>query len=327
MSERIESIGGFRDAADHRRDGPGVRSYGQALLEAARRDERIVCLGADLSQPTETHLFRDALPERFFMMGIQEANMVGAASGMARAGDIPFAHSFCVFVTRRVYDQVACQLAYPKLNVTLAGFIPGLQTPLGVTHQAIDDVALMRALPNMHVFEPCGPEQVGAAVDAALAVDGPVYLRMQVAQGKADESVPLQPLEPGRGRLVRDGGDVAILAAGVMVREALAAADALAAEGISAAVANMASLKPFDSDLVASLGRRCRAMVTAENHSVIGGLGSAAAEALAMSGVSTRFSMIGVGDVFAEGASAAYLMRKYGLTSDAIAARARSLLA
>ena len=165
-------MGGFKDARLYRQEALSARSYGRALLAEAMADERIVCLGADLSQPTETYLFRDQIPERFFMMGIQEANMVGAAAGMARVGDIAFAHSFCVFVTRRVYDQVAMQAAYPKLNVKLAGFIPGLTTPLGVSHQAIDDIALMRALPNMAVIEPSGPEQVAAAVRPAWTTTG-----------------------------------------------------------------------------------------------------------------------------------------------------------
>jgi transketolase len=326
MSEAAtESMGGFKDARFYRQEALGARSYGRALLAEAMADPRIVCLGADLSQPTETYLFRDQIPERFFMMGIQEANMVGAAAGMARAGDIAFAHSFCVFVTRRVYDQVAMQAAYPKLNVKLAGFIPGLTTPLGVSHQAIDDIALMRALPNMAVIEPSGPEQVAAAVRAALDYDGPVYLRLQVAQGRPDDSVPLAPLELGRGLVVREGTDAAILACGMMVGEALAAAEALAARGVSVTVANMASLKPFDAALAVELARRHPIVVTAENHSVIGGLGSATAEALALAGAWTRFGMVGVGDVFAEGGTTAFLMRRYGLTADHIAEKVMSL--
>lgn len=320
-----ESMGGFKDARLYRQEALSARSYGRALLAEAMADERIVCLGADLSQPTETYLFRDQIPERFFMMGIQEANMVGAAAGMARVGDIAFAHSFCVFVTRRVYDQVAMQAAYPKLNVKLAGFIPGLTTPLGVSHQAIDDIALMRALPNMAVIEPSGPEQVAAAVRASLDYDGPVYLRMQVAQGRPDESAPLSPLDLGRGLILREGADAAILACGMMVGEAMSAAETLAAQGISVTVANMASLKPFDSDLAVRLARSHPVLVTAENHSVIGGLGSATADALALAGAATRFGMIGVQDVFAEGATTAFLMQRYGLTADHIVQRVKAL--
>jgi transketolase len=321
----ITGMGGFKDAQFYRQEALSARSYGQALLAAAKADERIVCLGADLTQPTETYLFRDQIPERFFMLGIQEANMVGVAGGMARAGDIPFAHSFCVFITRRVYDQIAMQAAYPKLPVKLVGFIPGLATELGVSHQAIDDIALMRALPNMAVIEPSGPEQIGAAFAAALAYDGPVYLRLSIALAKPDETTPLVTCELGNGLVLREGSDVAILACGSMVAQALAAADELAGQGISATVANMASLKPVDTALTERLAREHRVLITAENHSVIGGLGSAVAETLALAGVATRFAMIGVRDVFAEGGTTPYLMEKYGLTARHIVERAVAL--
>ena len=321
----VDSMGGFKDARDHRHEALTSRTYGRALLAEAQANPNIVCLGADLSQPTETYLFRDELPDRFFMMGIQEANMVGAAAGMARCGDIAFAHSFCVFITRRVYDQVAMQAAYPNLPVKLAGFIPGLTTPLGVSHQAIDDIALMRALPNMTVIEPSGPEQVAAVVRAAVDHPGPVYLRMQVAQARPDETTPLQPFSLGRGQVLSEGEDVAILACGMMVEAAQVAAAELAGRGLSATVVNMASLKPFDADLAVSLGRRHRILVTAENHSVIGGLGSMTAEALMLAGVSTRFGMVGVADVFAEGATTEYLVKHYGLTADHIVQKVLTL--
>jgi transketolase len=320
-----ESLGGFKDARLYRQEALSARSYGKALLAEAKADERIVCLGADLTQPTETYLFRDQIPERYFMMGIQEANMVGVAAGMARTGQIAFAHSFCVFITRRVYDQVAMQAAYPRLPVKLVGFIPGLATALGVSHQAIDDVALMRALPNMAVIEPAGPEQIASAVRATLEYDGPVYLRMVIAGGRPDESIPLMGLEFGKGQVLTEGSDVAIAASGMMVKEALAAAKLLAEKGLSATVANFACLKPFDRDLVCELARRHRVLVTAENHSVIGGLGSAVAETLALAGLSPRFGMIGVQDVFAEGGTTQYLFERYGLTAQHIADKAISL--
>ena len=322
----VQSLGGFKDARDYQRETLSARSYGKALLAAARADERIVCLGADLTQPTETYLIRDQIPERFVMLGIQEANMIGVAGGMARSGDIPFAHSFCVFVTRRVYDQIAMQVAYPNLPVKIVGFIPGLNTALGVSHQAIDDLALMRALPNMTVLEPCGPEQIGAAVRTAVACDGPVYLRMSIPTAVSDEAVPLLPLDRGKALMMAEGSDVAIIAVGTMVSEALGARQLLEQKGISASVANFASLKPFGNDLVEELAQRHAAIVTAENHSVIGGLGSATAEALALAGISTRFGMVGVRDVFAEGGTTRYLMERYGLTAAHIAAKACALL-
>ena len=319
-----DGMGGFRDIR-YAEATAGARSYGKALLAAAEVDPRIVCLGADLSQPTQTTFFRDAIPERFFMLGIQEANMVGVAGGMARAGDIPFAHSFCVFITRRVFDQVAMQVAYPKLPVKLVGFIPGLTTELGVSHQAIDDIALMRALPNMAVIEPSGPEQVGAAVAAALTYDGPVYLRLGLARGAPDEMTPLQDLELGRGAIVRDGADVAVFTSGAMVGHALEAAELLAGDSLTTTVVNMASIKPLDSDLVVRLARSHKVVLTYENHSTIGGLGSAVAEVIALSGLAPRFGMVGVNDVFAEGGSTPYLFGKYGLTARDLYRAAKAL--
>ncbi|MBP0114392.1 transketolase family protein [Bradyrhizobium vignae] len=322
---KAKGMGGFEDIR-HSAASNNVRTYGAALLAAAEADERIVCLGADLTKPTQTVAFRDALPERFFNMGIQEANMVGAAGGMARTGDIPFAHSFCVFITRRVYDQVAMQVAYPNLPVKLVGFIPGISTELGVSHQAIDDIALMRALPNMAVIEPSGSEQVGSVLVAVLAHNGPVYLRMALCESLPDENIPLQPFALGRGNVLRQGRDIAIFAIGEMVSEANKAADILAEQGISATLINMASIKPLDRDLVLHAAKTHRAILTAENHSVIGGLGAAVAETIALAGVSARFAMIGIQDVFAEGGSMAFLLKKYGTSADHIVAKCGDLL-
>jgi transketolase len=321
-----EGMGGFKDIRHVSPATLDARSYGRALLAAAHDDERIVCLGADLSQPTQTDLFRDQIPDRFFMMGIQEANMVGAAGGMARVGDIPFCHSFCAFITRRVYDQVAMQVAYPNLPVKLVGFLPGLATELGPSHQAIDDVALMRALPNLIVLEPQGPEQVGAAVAAALTYPGPVYLRLMVDRGKANDDVPLVPLAIGKGLVVRQGRDIALIAAGIMVREATRTADLLAEKGISASVVNMGCLKPIDSNLVREMGTTHRAILTIENHSRIGGLGSAGAEVRVECALSVRFAMAAINDVFSEGASLNYLLEKHGLNAASLCVTALRLL-
>ncbi len=156
-----------------------LKAYGRALVELARSRPEVVCVGADLTAPTETDLFRDEIPDQFFNLGMAEANAVGVAAGMARAGDLPFVHTFGVFATRRAFDQVAMQLAYPRVNVKLIGFMPGLTTPGGVTHQAIEDIALMRALPNMTVVEPADTGQIRAAVTALADYDGPVYLRLK----------------------------------------------------------------------------------------------------------------------------------------------------
>ena len=295
-----------------------VRHYGEALLAAARRDERIVCLTADLTLPTETDLFRDHLPGRFHQVGIAEANMVGIAGGLARSGEIPFLHSFCVFATRRCYDQIAMQVAYPRANVKIVGVIPGLTTLLGVSHQAIDDLALMRALPNMTVIEPSGPAQVRAAVAAIATHDGPVYMRLKRADGTEHLLEDAFDFEIGKMRVLREGKDGVIVACGMMVDRAQEAADHLTGQGLHLTVVDMATIKPLDPALV-DLAGRMPLVVTAENHSIIGGLGSAVAELLMENGIRAAFRRIGVRDVFAEGGTTPYLSEKYGLSAKAIA--------
>jgi transketolase len=293
--------------------------YGEALLAAARRDPRIVCLCADLPGPTETDLFKAEYPDRFFDAGIAEANMIGMAAGMARSGDIPFVHSFCVFATRRCYDQIANQVAYPKLPVKIVGFLPGLTTALGVSHQAIDDIALMRALPNMTVIEPTGPEQMAAAAEAALAVPGPVYLRLKRPDASQSlEGLQPRPLTVGKGEILREGAHGAVIACGLMAEKAMAAAAELAGEGAELTVVAVSTIKPLDENLVTSLARKVGLIVTAENHSILGGLGSAVAETLLEAGAPVAFERVGVRDRFAEGGSTPYLQAKYGLDTAAI---------
>ncbi|WP_378941385.1 transketolase family protein [Mesorhizobium sp. ANAO-SY3R2] len=298
-------------------NGPIGKVYGEALLEAASHDSRIVCLSADLTPATETDLFRDSLPDRFFNLGIAEANMVGVAGGMARSGDIPFIHTFSVFATRRCYDQIAMQAAYPKANVKIVGFLPGLTTVLGVSHQAIDDLALMRGLPNMMVIEPADTGQIKSAVQAAIAYQGPVYLRLKRSDGALPETFAHRPLTPGRVEMRRTGKDGLILASGLMVEAAEQAAEMLAMEGLSVSVANVATVKPLDRE-IAALAAAAGTVVTAENHSIIGGLGSAVAELLMEEGVNVGFARVGVRDTFAEGGSTNYLLARYGLTASDI---------
>jgi transketolase len=309
-----------RTVGDFTTRGAIPRVYGEALLDLAEEDPRVTCLVADLSPATETDLFRDRLPARFHNVGIAEANMMGMAGGMARCGERPFVHSFAVFATRRAYDQVAMQVAYPRLPVTIVGFLPGLTTPLGVTHQAIDDLALMRALPNMTVIEPAGLDSVRAAVRAAASHAGPVYLRLRRADAPLPPGFAPRPLALGRADVRREGDDGVVFACGLMVDAALAAADRLAAQGRSIAVVDMHTVKPVDADAVVQWARRTAHVVTAENHSIVGGLGSAIAETLMDAGVPARFRRVGVQDTFAEGGSTPYLLRKYGLDAAAIEA-------
>lgn len=305
--------------------GAVAKVYGEALLDVANQDPRVVCLGADLGPATETDLFRDALPGRYFNLGIAEANMIGVAGGMARCGDVPFAHTFGVFATRRPYDQVAMQVAYPRTNVKIVGFLPGLTTLLGVTHQAIDDLALMRALPNMTVIEPAGDAYVRSAVRAVAQHDGPVYLRMRRANAALPATFEHLPFTIGRARVSREGTDGVVFACGAMVDVGLAAADILAGLGHRVAVVDVATLKPLDAATIVDWAERTGVVVTAENHSIVGGLGSAVAETLMEARVAVRFARVGVRDTFAEGGSTAYLFRKYGLDADSLVAAFRRL--
>lgn len=304
------------------------RYYGEALLALARERQNIVALSADLTSSTETDIFRDTFPERFLNPGIAEANMVGVAGGLARSGLQAWVHTFCVFATRRPFDQIAMQVAYPRTDVKIVGFLPGLSTILGVSHQAIDDIALMRALPNMTVIEPSGPAQVPAAVRAAADHKGPVYLRLLRASAGLPEGTPWEPLELGRIQPLDDGdGEALIVASGLMVEPAKAAARALRAQGIAVAVANAHTLKPFDEAFIQRQLARRRLIVTVENHSIVGGLGSAVAEVLAEAGAGTRLVRLGVRDRFAQGASMPWLFERHGLTAQGIADAVRAALA
>jgi len=324
MTEMLTKL----EAADfiNRSFKPLPRTYGDALVEAALKDPRIVCLSADLTPPTETDRFRDELPERFHNIGIAEANMIGIAGGMARSSEIPFVHSFCAFVTKRCFDQITMQAAYPNLPVKIVGFLPGVATLLGVSHQAIEDVALMRTVPNMMVLEPSGPDYHAAAVRLALAHEGPVYLRMKRPEAPSKEPVIQKPLEYGKGVLLREGGDITIIAAGLEVAESMIAADMLSADGIEASVVDMAMIKPLDATLILERAEATGAIVTAENHTVIGGLGSAVAETLADAGVGLPFKRIGVQDRYCEGGTTPYLLKKFDLDAAAIAEACRGVM-
>lgn len=315
------------EAADfiNRSFKPLPRAYGDALVEAALADDRIVALCADLVPPTETDRFRDELPERFHNVGIAEANMIGMAGGMARSGEIPFCHSFCAFITKRVLDQITMQAAYPNLPVKIVGFLPGVATLLGVSHQAIEDIAIMRAVPNMAIFEPSGPEYHAAMVKLALDWDGPAYLRMKRPETTPPPFEPLS-LDIGKGVMRREGSDLAIISAGLCVAESLKAAQTLESEGIDASVVDMASLKPIDVGLVLERAAATGAIVTAENHSVTGGLGSAVAEALMDEGIGLPFKRVGIQDRFCEGGTTPYLMSKFGIDALAIAEASRAVM-
>jgi transketolase len=296
-----------------------LKPYGVALLTLAHQRREIVCLGADLTRQTETDTFRDTIPGRFINVGMAEANMIGIAGGLARAGHVVFVNTFGVFCTRRCLDQIAMSVAYPALNVKIVGFMPGLSSPGGPSHQAIEDVALMRALPNMTVVEPADAMEVSQAVAAIADHPGPVYLRLKRGEN------PLifedgHRLDLNCAQVLKGGNacDVCIVAAGMMLPMALAAARTLEDNGLSATVVNVPVIKPLDAATIVGAARQSRIVITAENHTVIGGLGSAVAESLCEAGVAVPLRRVGILDVFAESGSRDYLFSKYGLSTQAV---------
>ncbi len=295
-----------------------LRPHRANLVRWAADRPQVVVLSADLTASCEADGFRDAYPERFFSMGMAEQNMMGFAAGLAREGFSPWVHTFAVFVTRRPYDQVAMSIACPNLPVRLVGLLPGLTTPGGVTHQAIDDLALMRALPNMTVLACGDATEVEGVLDAAQAIDGPVYIRM------LRKAVPRlfaadAPFEVGRLRVLATGDDLLIVSCGICTAETLRAVEALRARGLSVGHLHAHTLKPFDDPLLLEAAAAARhGVVTVENHSVIGGLGSAVAERLAEAGSGRRLVRLGLQDTWANGASQPWLMRRYGLDAVAV---------
>lgn len=294
------------------------KAYGESLVRLGQQDSRVVVLEADLGKSTMSCLFQDAFPERYFEMGIAEANMIATAAGLSLTGKIPFAGSFAVFATGRAYDQIRTSVCIPGLNVKICGSSAGLSDfGDGSTHQSIDDLALMRVLPNMTVLAPVDAVETEKMVMAMAEHDGPVYLRVC----RNDLPVLTDPAAPWRiGQItaVQPDGDIALLASGVMVSIGLQAAGQLAAAGIHLKVVNISTIKPLDGDRLAEVLQGCRAYITAEEHSVIGGLGSAVHEALT-GRLCMPSAMIGIADRFG---TSAYnwqeLLDHYGLNAESI---------
>lgn len=300
-------------------------AYGEALIELGRTDHRIVVLEADLGKSTMSCLFQNEFPERYFEMGIAEQNMASTAAGLALTGKIPFINSFAVFASGRAYDQLRQTISIAKLNVKICGSSSGLSDfGDGSTHQAIEDMAIMRAIPNMTVLVPADAVETAKMVKAMANWPGPVYIRINrndlpVYCG-TDESY-----EIGKLYTLREGNDVVIFANGVMVSSSMAAAEQLEAEGISVKIVNVSTVKPLDREKVIECIKGCRAVVTAEEHSVIGGLGSAIAEALRREGIPIEF--VGIQDCFGTSASNyEELLEQYGLTAQAIKESVKSVL-
>jgi len=293
------------------------RPHAKAFVRWAAREPRVLVLSADLTSSCEADEFRARFPERFFSLGMAEQNMMGFAGGLAREGFFPFVHTFAVFVTRRPFDQVAMSIGYPNLPVRLLGFLPGLTTPGGVTHQAIDDVALMRAIPNMRILECGDATEVESAPQVAQAIDGPVYIRM--LRGEVPRLFPADaPLRFGKARLLSRGEGVVVVSSGVCTQEAMRALAALRRRQASIGHVHVSTLSACEDPTLieAVLGARL-GVVTVENHLAWGGLGSLVAEIMAEHGGCAPLVRLGLRS-YAHGASRAHLMHEYGIDAPAI---------
>ncbi len=299
-------------------------AYGEALKELGAVYPDLVVLDADLSASTKTQDFAKVYPERFFDCGIAEGNMMSVAAGLAAAGKIPFASTFAIFGAGRAYEQIRNSICYPNLNVKVALTHAGLTVGEdGATHQMLEDIALMRVLPNMTVIVPADAAETRAAVHWAAAHHGPVYIRM--GRAKCDDITdPEAVFTPGKAAVLRKGYDITIMACGIMTAKALAAADILKGAGITARVINMSSIKPIDEETIIKAAAETGAIVTAEEHSVRGGLGSAVAEVV-VKHAPVPMAMIGVEDRFGESGKADDLLKAYGLTAAHIAETALRL--
>ena len=301
-------------------------AYGKALAEFGAEYENLVVLDADLAAATKTGVFKKAFPERFFDCGIAENNMIGVAVGLSLTGKIPFASSFAMFAAGRSFEQVRNSIGYPHCNVKIGATHAGVTVGEdGATHQCCEDIALMRTIPGMVILNPADAVEARLAVKAAIDYNGPVYLRfgrMAVPVIYGDD----YKFELGRGVKLAEGTDVCLVATGIEVEQALLARELLAAEGISASVVNIHTIKPLDDDLICAEAAACGAMVTCEEHNIIGGLGGAVAECLSEKRP-TPVLRVGVNDVFGRSGPAKELVSYYGLDAAAIAAKAKAAIA
>ncbi len=301
-------------------------SYGNALLELGAENPDVVVLDADLAAATKTGVFKKAYPERHIDCGIAECNMVGIAAGLATTGKIPFVSSFAMFAAGRAFEQVRNSVGYPHLNVKIGATHAGITVGEdGASHQCNEDIALMRTIPGMVVMCPADDVEAKAAVKAAAAYEGPVYMRFGRAACPVINDRPDYKFEIGKGTVVREGEDVTIVATGICVGSALEAAEMLSEEGISAEVINICTIKPLDEEIIVNSARKTGKVVTAEEHSVIGGLGSAVCDALCKS-YPVPVMKIGMQDVFGESGSAAALVEKYKLDGKGIYGQIKDFL-
>lgn len=316
------------------RDVPIVtRPHVENFIRWSADKPEVVVLSADLTNSCEVGKWRDTYPERFFSMGMAEQNMLGFAGGLAREGFEPWLHTFAVFLYRRPLDQLQMSVAYPNLRVRLVGFLPGITTPGGVTHQAIDDIAVLRAIPNMTILETGDATEVESVLDVAHAIDGPVYIRM--LRGEVPRLFPEnEPLALNRARVlslagetIDDPTELLVLTSGILTEEALRAVPALQDAGVAVTHLHVSTLKPFTDPTVSrALAATTGAVITMENHVVTGGLGSAVAETMAETGATAPLHRIGLKDTYAHGASQAHLLREYDLDAFSLVRTAEAAL-
>lgn len=303
-----------------------IKVYEDRFVKWAADKPEVVVLSGDLTASTEIALFKERFPERFFSMGLAEQNMVSLAGGLAREGYIPFVHTFSVFLYRRAYDQVAMSVAYPNLPVRLVGFLPGVTTPGGVTHQAIEDIGVLRNLPNMSIVEPGDLTDVEGIPAAIEAINSPIYLRMRrgLIPRLFDAS---QPFVFGKARDLGAGDDICVLSSGLCTEQALYAVKALRVQGLSVAHLHVSTFKPFDDPHVLEvLSKTKKAIITIENHTVVGGLGSCVSDMMTANGIGTKLHRLGIQDRFLHGSSQDYLMHKFGLDALALVAKVEEIL-
>ena len=294
-------------------------SYGNALVELGKEHENLVVLDADLAAATKTGVFKKVFPERHIDCGIAECNMMGVAAGLATTGKVPFASSFAMFAAGRAFEQIRNSIGYPKLNVKIGATHAGISVGEdGATHQCNEDIALMRTIPGMVVINPSDDVEARAAVKAAYKHEGPVYLRFGRLAVPVINDREDYKFELGKGVVLREGKDITLIATGLPVAETLEAAEKLAADGIDAKVINIHTIKPLDEELIVEAAKETGKVVTIEEHSVIGGLGSAVSEVIAENGISVPVKRIGVKEKFGQVGTAEFLQEEFGLTAKQI---------
>ena len=301
-------------------------AYGNALAAVGDKNKNIVVLDADLSKSTKTNVFKEQFPDRFFNVGIAEQNLISVGAGLAAAGKIPFVSSFAMFATGRAFEQIRNAVCYPKLNVKVCATHAGITVGEdGATHQSLEDIACMRVLPNMTVVVPADEAETTSVIEWAANYQGPVYVRL--GRAGVDDTTPAgYQFVPGKSQTLVEGSDLTIIACGALVGPAVEGAKELAQAGISARVINMASIKPIDKDAIVKAAQETGAILTAEEHNVVGGLGSAVAEVVVQE-APVPMAFVGVQDSFGESGTPKELMAKYGLTAKDIVAAAKKLVA